>query len=159
MWLIWKYSSTFNVGMGQVQNGLLYLKHKSSSVRKHSKVRQRVIDKNGCYSIVENAPKVLLGHTKAEKIKQEKRLDFVLLLSSYDVHKLCPYQTNALLPQMCLSSLKLRASHDWKATQPQTCIQPQKSRKCGLSSDNNGSLFYWQCLCSGHKLQVHVESF
>ena len=68
----------FNVGMGQVQNGRLYLRYGSNLVITTAKSDKTLTEESLCCSIVKNAPRVLLAHTKAEKNKHEN-FDFVLL--------------------------------------------------------------------------------
>ena len=75
--LIGKYGSTFYVGMGQVQNGHLYLRYASSSVITTAKRDKHLQTKSLCYSIVKNAPRVLLVHIKANKTT--RNFDFLFL--------------------------------------------------------------------------------
>ena len=72
----------FNVGMGQVQNGHLYLRYGSNFVITTAKSDETLTDKKPLLFYYKNAPRVLLAHTKAEKNKHEN-FDFVHLLSSF----------------------------------------------------------------------------
>ena len=67
----------FNVGMGQVENGYLYLRYGSNSVITTAKCDKTLTDKT-LHCIMKNAPRVLLAHAKAEKNKHEN-FDFVHL--------------------------------------------------------------------------------
>ena len=76
---IWKYGSTFNVGMGHVQNGRLYLRYGSSSLKTATKWDKKLIDKKPFLFCCRRCPKS--PPIKAEKNKYEI-FDFVHLLSS-----------------------------------------------------------------------------
>ena len=72
----------FNVGMGQVQNGRLYLRYGSNLVKTTAKSDKMLTEEKPLlFYCKKNAPRVPLAHTKAEKNKHEN-FDFVLLLSS-----------------------------------------------------------------------------
>ena len=68
----------YSVEIGQVQNGLLYLRYGSSSEKTTVKRAKTLTEKTICYTIVKNDPRVLLPHSEAEKRKLEI-FDFVIL--------------------------------------------------------------------------------
>ena len=82
---------------------------------KQQKIEPKLLQtKSFCYTIVKNAPRVLLTHSEAEKRKLEI-FDFVIFLSSFffsfitrnsktigRIRKFYVSQTNALLTKRCL---------------------------------------------------------
>ena len=81
--VIKKYGSTFYAGIAQVKNGRLYLRYMGAALRKPQQIEPTLLQtKSLCYTIVKNAPRVLLPHSEAEKRKLEN-FDFVILLSSF----------------------------------------------------------------------------
>ena len=66
--LIRKYGSTSYVGMGLVQNCILYLRYRSNFVITKAEHFKTFTQKSLHYSIVETAPRLLLTFPKVEKI-------------------------------------------------------------------------------------------
>ena len=85
------------VGMGQVQNGCLYLRYGSSSVITTAMWDKTLTDKRPLLVYCKNAPRVLLPHTKTEKNNQE-----ILILACIDLSSSFLSFFTALLLEMWL---------------------------------------------------------
>ena len=63
-----KYSITSYVGIGQVQNGILYLSYRSDFAITKAERCKAFTQKNLHYSIVGSAPRILLTFSKSRKL-------------------------------------------------------------------------------------------
>ena len=68
--------------MGQVQNGWLYIRYRSSSEKNKAEKLKRLQTTSLCYSNAKSTLKVLLTFNRVEKTKLEK-FDFVHFLSFF----------------------------------------------------------------------------
>ena len=78
--------SALCVGMSQVQNGCLYLRYGSSSVTITAKWNKTPTAKEAFAFYCNNAPRVLLTHTKAEKTNIKSLILFFLLPLLFITH-------------------------------------------------------------------------
>ena len=77
------YGSTSYIGMGRVQNGILYLVYRSGSVIMEAECCKTFTHKNLHYSIVESAPRLPLTFLNVEKNILEIIFLFFFFLSFF----------------------------------------------------------------------------
>ena len=123
-----KYGSTSYVGMGQVQNGVLYLRYRSDSVIMKTERCKAFTYKNTSLFYVESTTRLPLIFLKVEKIVRTN-IHFALLsfflsfpscitqnyracMKVLDMQRMLYYQKSSF------SGLELQASYDWQATAP-----------------------------------------
>ena len=122
---VYVYDGTSYLGIGQVQNGRLYIRYRSSYQKNKAKEFKKLTDyfplllQCKVYSISStNLWQGLVEKTKPENFNFVC-LSFLLATHNsklYHVCKYCPYQMTALLKEIISTCFELRVSYNWQVT-------------------------------------------